>query len=401
MIEKAKLSEVILSQNRQYQQLYQNSGVKRNCTIEPLKNFATIVTGIRRCGKSTLLRQYLSGKKPVYYIHFEDIRLASFELKDFEKLEDIFLNELGQSEIYFLDEIQNVEGWEIYVRSLLDSGKKVFITGSNATLMSSEPGTRLTGRNIRYELFPFDFNEFCRAKEKERNSAEFEKYLSGGGFPEYVLRKDERILQALLNDIIYRDILVRNKIRDEGVVKNIITYMLSNVGNETSFNKIGELFGVAPNTVISIVNALEDAYFIFVLNKFDYSLKKQQRNPKKVYCVDNGFITHASFQFSGNKGSLLENLVFIELRRRGYELYYHKDKHECDFVVKEGVRITKAFQVCYELNDDNFKRETDGLIEAMEEYDLDFGVILTFDQEDEFDFDNRKVAVIPIRNYDF
>lgn len=486
MMEKAKLKGVILSQNMQYkqnlqsiqngrkrkrrqfrqdQQLDQNTGVKRNCSIKPLKNFATIVTGIRRCGKSTLLMQYLSGKKTVYYIHFEDIRLASFELKDFEKLESLFseisdrsegkteitsdtvtvnlsdtaienppdavtkipsdtaienpsvtmsdsapefLSEKSPeclseetSEFYFFDEIQNVEGWEIYVRSLLDSGKLVFITGSNATLMSSELGTRLTGRNIRYELFPFDFDEFCRAGGKEKNSEEFLEYLTGGGFPEYVIQKDGRILQALLNDIIYRDLLVRHKIRDDGVVKNIITYMLSNIGNETSFNRIGELFGVAPNTVISIVNALEDAYFIFVLNKFDYSLKKQKRNPKKVYCVDNGFITHASFQFSGNKGSLLENLVFIDLRRRGCELYYHKDKHECDFVVKEGIRITKAFQVCYELNDDNFKRETDGLIEAMEEYDLDFGVILTFDQEDGFDFDGRKVAVVPLWKYNF
>ena len=136
MIEKVKLRQVIISQNRQ---LYSDSGVRRNCVIKPLKKFVTIVSGIRRCGKSTLLRQYLAEKKPVYYIHFEDVRLASFEIKDFEKLEDIFPEELGSSEIYFLDEIQNVEGWEIYVRSLLDKEKEVYVTGSNATLMSSEP----------------------------------------------------------------------------------------------------------------------------------------------------------------------------------------------------------------------------------------------------------------------
>ena len=398
MIERVKLRQVIISQNRQ---LYSDSGVRRNCKIKPLKNFVTIVSGIRRCGKSTLLRQYLAEKKPVYYIHFEDIRLASFEIKDFEKLEDIFPEELGSSEIYFLDEIQNVEGWEIYVRSLLDKEKEVYVTGSNATLMSSEPGTRLTGRNIRYELFPFDFDEFSRAKGTKKNSEAFEKYLYGGGLPEYVLQEDERILQALVNDIIYRDVLVRHKLRDVAVAKNIVIYLLSNTGKETSFNRIGKLFGVAPNTVISIVNALEDAYLIFVLNKFDYSLRKQQRNQRKIYCVDNGLITHTSFQFTKNKGVLLENLTFIELRRRGYELYFHKDKHECDFLVKEGIEITKAFQVCYELNDDNFARETDGLIEAMKEYDLSEGVILTFNQEDEFEIKGLRIIVSPLYEFEF
>ena len=267
--------------------------------------------------------------------------------------------------------------------------------------MSSEPGTRLTGRNIRYELFPFDFDEFCRAKGTKKNIEAFEKYLYGGGLAEYVLQEDERILQALVNDIIYRDVLVRHKLRDVAVAKNIVLYLLSNAGKETSFNRIGKLFGVAPNTVISIVNALEDAYLIFVLNRFDYSLRKQQRNQRKIYCVDNGLITHTSFQFTKNKGVLLENLTFIELRRRGYELYFHKDKHECDFLVKEGIQITKAFQVCYELNDDNFARETDGLIEAMKEYDLSEGVILTFNQEDEFEIEGLRIIVSPLYEFEF
>ena len=397
MIEKEKLREVIRSQNKH---LYAGPGIRRNCSIQPLKKFVTLVSGIRRCGKSTLLRQYLAEKKPVYYIHFEDIRLASFEMKDFEKLEKLFFEEFGRSETYFFDEIQNVEGWEIYVRSLVDRGKEVFVTGSNATLMSSELGTRLTGRTIRYELFPFDFDEFSRARGTEKNIVEFEKYLNDGGMPEYVLQNDERILQALVSDIIYRDVLVRHKLRDVAVAKNIVTYLLSNTGKETSFNNIGKLFGISPNTVISIVSALEDAYLIFVLNKFDYSLRKQQRNQRKIYCVDNGLMTHTSFQFTENKGVLLENLTFICLRRKGYELYFHKGKHECDFLVKEGLSITKAFQVCYELNDDNFARETNGLIEALKEYNLSEGVILTFDQEDEFEMEGLRILVCPLYRFD-
>ncbi len=168
-----------------------------------MKKFALIITGLRRSGKSTLLIQYLSKKRPIYYLHFEDLRLSSFQTSDFNKLDLVFKETLGKNGIYFLDEVQNIKGWEIYVRQLISLGKKVFVTGSNSSLMSKELGTRLTGRHISKELYPFNFLEFSLAKKKKESIKLFDEYLISGGIPEYVLQKDVRILESLVKDIIY------------------------------------------------------------------------------------------------------------------------------------------------------------------------------------------------------
>lgn len=386
------LKEVILTQQNQ---LKLGLGIPREVAVKPLKRFALVVSGLRRSGKSTLLRQILHGQI-VCYIRFEDIRLSTFESRDFTKLDQVFLEALGEKGVYLLDEVQNVDGWEVYVRSLVDAGKQVYITGSNATLMSKELATRLTGRTIRLELFPFDFSEFCKARGRPSRDL-FDDYLKSGGIPEYVLQKDDKILESLLEDIIYKDVLVRHKIRDESIVKSMVSYLLTNIGKELSFNKLRDIFGMgSANTVIDIVSALEDSYLLFTVNQFSYSLKKQLRNQRKVYCVDNGLITKASFRTSDDLGRLLENVVYVALRRKNLDIFYFKGKKECDFVVMKGNAIVEAVQVCYVLTQDNLDREIQGLAEALTEHKLKKGLILTYDQTDEFTVDGKKITVKPV-----
>lgn len=395
MLSKEVLKEVILAQQKD---LKLPLGVAREKQVKPLKKFALIVTGLRRSGKSTLLRQYLSKKKPIYYLHFEDLRLSSFESSDFTKLDVVFEETLGKNGVYFLDEVQNITSWEIYVRSLVDSGKEVYVTGSNSSLMSKELGTRLTGRHISEELYPFNFSEFLLAKKKRESLKLFDDYLVSGGLPEYVLQQDVRILESLVKDIIYKDVLVRHRIREEVIVERLVSYILSNIGKEISYNKIKDLMGVgSPNTIISLMDALEDAYFIFTINTFDYSLKKQLRNKRKVYCIDNGFITQTSLQFSKNLGRLLENLVFVELKRKGYDIFFHKDNGECDFIIQK--KNLEAIQVCYELDLDNQQRELNGLVEGMKKINATQGVIITHHQDDFFEIEGMKIKVIPIMDW--
>lgn len=392
MIESDKLALVITAQ----QMLFKTDlGIARDSKIKPLRKFVLIVSGVRRCGKSTLIKQHLQKRKPVYFLHFEDVRLATFEQSDFSKLDDLFESQLGKGGIYFFDEIQNVIGWEIYVRQLVDRGAEVYITGSNAKLMSTDLATKLTGRNIRQELYPFSFNEFVRAKKVTISSSSFNEYLRKGGVPEYVMQDDKRILYAFLDDLIQKDVIVKNKLREELLVKQVVTYLLSNVSKLFSYTQIKNLFNAgSTNSIISIVDYLENSYLMFTLKKYSPSLKVQSRNEKKIYCIDTGVVSELAFKTSADTGRLLENAVFLKLKREGRELYYHKEKAECDFVVKDGVKITHAIQVCAKLNDDNKAREYAGLLEALDAYKLDEGIIVTLDQEDSITLNDKKIKIV-------
>lgn len=394
MISKEILSSLV---NNFQKDLELKNTISRDVFPKILPKYATVISGIRRCGKSVLSKQMLGIKSPIYYFHFENIQLASFELKDFSRLDECFIEQLGKDGIYLLDEIQNVKGWEIYVRQLVDSGKSVVITGSNATMLSRELGTRLTGRNLRYELYPFSFAEFLRLVNKNASLKEFDKYFEKGGFPDYVLSEESEILENLFQDIFYRDILVRNDIRRESELKQFVSYISSNVGVEVSFLKLKKLLSLGShNTISQFLLACEQAYLFFSINRFDYSLKKQSINPKKVYCVDNGLLKLNSFNFSENKGRYLENLVFMSLKRNKKEVYYHKIEKECDFVIKKGEKIVEAIQVCYNLDDQNSNREYDGLLEAINKYKLKYGLLLTYNQEDEIEYNGKKIIIKPV-----
>lgn len=360
-------------------------------------SFAIILSGIRRCGKSTLLRQLMKKIKHFYYFNFEDPRAVNFEVSDFQKLDEVFKEEIGASDYYFFDEIQNVPQWELFIRLLLDNKKYVIITGSNASLLSKELGTRLTGRNLRYELFPFSYREFLKLNKEKQGIESFERYLTNGGFPEYLKVGKDNILQDLFSDIINRDIITRHKIRNAKIAKNLALYLISNIGKEFSYNNLKKMFELgSTNSVISLVSYFEDSYLLFTVPKFDYSFKKQIINPKKIYAIDTGLVKANSASLSVDNGRRLENMVFIALRNKFKEIFYFQENRECDFVIKDGTKITKAIQVCFELNENNKDRELGGMMEALKKFGLKEGLILTYNQEDKFLVEGKEILVIPV-----
>ena len=397
MIRKDILKEVAESQRKWILEFEQ--GIKREKfqNIKLKDSFALVISGIRRCGKSTLLSQILKKQNKFYYLNLEDPRLDGFELSDFNKVDEIFKELYGERGIYFFDEIQNIPKWEKFIRSLTDNKEKIVITGSNASLLSRELGTKLTGRHLRIELFPFSYQEFLEFSRLKPSKDSFEKFLFKGGFPEFLKKNDQEILYELLNDVIMRDIAVRFGIKNTGILKKIAIYLISNVGKEFSYNSIKRMFEIkSVQTVIDYISYFEDAYLIFTIPKFSYSYKKQQVNPKKVYSIDNGFSTTNSVSFSKDKGKMLENNVFLELRRRYKEIFYFQENHECDFVIKEKEKVKKVIQVCYELNDENQDREIKGLVEAMKEFKLKEGLILTNNQDDEIYVKGEKIIIKPV-----
>ena len=359
--------------------------------------YAIIISGIRRAGKSTLLQQLFQKFPDFYYFNFEDTRLIDFDASDFEKLDQILPEEYGPSKFYIFDEIQNIKSWEIFVRSRLDNGKQFFITGSNASLLSRELGTRLTGRHINVELFPFSYNEELQFYNKGSSIDAFDEYFRDGGFPEYLKYKQSAILQELLMDIIYRGIVIRHSIRDAKSLHELAIYLLANTGKEFSYNSMKKTFNFGSvNTAISYISYMEDSYLLFTIQKFDYSLKKQAVNEKKVYAIDNGIILSNSTSLSSDRGRLLENIVFIALRKKYRDIYYFRENGECDFVVRVGKQIIMAIQVCYEITSENKDRELNGLMEALNTLKLNEGLILTYKQEDKIIIHQKTINIIPV-----
>ena len=399
MIQKDFLKEIIRQQEINLHA--KEEGMIRDslCTLPDIDNYALIVSGVRRCGKSTLLHQLLKKKHTEsLYINFDDPRLYDFEISDFQKLDQL-ITEAGNRVLMF-DEIQIIKGWERYVRQKLDENFKVFVTGSNASLLSKELGTSLTGRHITSELFPFSFKEFCRFKDIEPNEHATKEYMQLGGFPEYLKNPIEEILANLLDDILIRDIAVRYGIKDIRGLKRLTVFLLSNIGNLTSANKLREPAGInSTTTIVEYLSHLEQSYLVSLVPMFDYSLKKQTINPKKIYAIDMGLVTSNVNRIKGDEGHKLENMVYNTLRLRYKDIYYHRRDNECDFITLEKGAITQAIQVCMELNADNQSREFDGLIDALKFYKLTEGYIITLNQEDVFQIENLKIKVIPYHKW--
>jgi uncharacterized protein len=358
-------------------------------------NRVLILTGIRRCGKSTLLKQIMQTKTRYCYINFEDERLLSFRAEDFENLNEVLIEVYGSSSTYFFDEIQNIEKFETFVRRLQDDGKKVIITGSNASLLSGEFCTRLTGRYKVFEVYPFSFVEFLRLRkigvkkdslyiteDKVKLITAFGTYAVNGGMPEYLKNQDSEYIKTLYDNIIYRDIIARYSIRRQRLVRELVGILASAISLPFTYNSLKKSLGLKNAiTVKEYISYLSGAYLFFELQRFDYSVKKQLNSPKKIYIIDTAFSILGGFSLSPNTGRLLENIVFIELRRRGCEVYYYAGNRECDFIVKDGTNISGVIQVCHELNNENTDRETEGLLEAMAGLNLNKGTILTSNQE--------------------
>jgi len=360
-----------------------------------LTSHAFIVSGIRRCGKSTLLQQmHRSVDQPSIFLNFEDPRLAGFDLSDLNRLQEIA--EKHEITTWFFDEIQNVAQWESFVRFRLDEGNRVFITGSNASLLSKELGTKLTGRHITKELFPFSYAEYLAFKDQKSDTDSSEAYLKTGGFPEYLKTGLSEILMYAFNDIIVRDIALRYNLKNSQTVQRLAVWLISNVGKPMSGNSLRKLFDISSSSsIMDYLSYFIDAYLFFFIPRFSYSPKVRLVNPKKIYCIDNGFIDVNSISFSDDQGRLLENMVFLHLRRQTSEIYYYSEKKECDFVVFQQGKLYELYQVCWQLDQNNMDREISGLVEAMNFFGKKTAAIVTNNQSDTFLTEGKTITVLP------
>ena len=359
--------------------------IPRTMILPEKSKQAIIITGIRRCGKSTFLRKTIGNKPESLYISFEDPRLEGFELSDFHKIEN--LGKQTKKTHFIFDEIQNINDWEKYIRSANERGIPVFLTGSNASLMSRELGTRLTGRSKQFELFPFNYQEYLNYTRNSPGSKSLNQFLESGGFPEYLRDKDDSYLRQLLKDIIIRDIAVRRNIRNEHIVTRLAVHLLSNVGKEFSYNNITRLLEInSIRSTIDYCDYLAESYLVELIPMYSTSIKKQIANPKKAYSLDNGLARANSLSFSEDRGRMLENSIYQHIRRAHHDIMYHKTpKSECDFLIREQDKILMAIQACWHVNEDNIQREANGIKNAMKETQARKGIIVTFDQEDQLD----------------
>lgn len=372
-----------------------------------------IITGVRRAGKSTLLKiiaQELQLKeKEYFYVNFNDERLINFSVEDFQKILDFLQEQKYKDRCYlFIDEIQEVNRWEKWVDRIKEK-HPILLTGSNSKLLSREISTILTGRSINVGLYPFSFKEFLDAKKinishltldlkiQAHIRRAFLDYMNLGGVPKVVVDNDPRLLAEIYENILYRDIIKRFNQNLEKPIKEMSLYFLSNISKELSLRSLSKVVSIKNfATLKTIVDTFEKSFLFFFIPKFDFSVRKQIQNPRKIYCVDTGFVSELGFRLSEDRGRILENLVFIELKRRGKEIYYFSGKGECDFVIRKGIKIMSAVQVCYDFTEENRKREIDGLVEVMEKFKLKEGMILTANQEEVFTIENKKVSVKPV-----
>jgi hypothetical protein len=412
MLEKEELKRVLAEQRENM--LARKLGVRREVLKQLEKKLklphAVMITGLRRSGKSTLLRQIIHDyydDEDFYYIDFEDERLFGFDPKDFNQIYEALLDLFGEKKTFFIDEIQKVKGFERFVRRFYDDGFKFFITGSNSELLSREFGTKLTGRHVDIVVCPFSFREFLDLKgvqpsKKEiyttrgraRIKKEFDEYLKTGGMPEYLINRDFEILTRVYEDIVVKDIIARHDVQNERQLRELYQYLITNFSKRFSFNSLLKIVDLGSvETISKYVGYLQDTHLLRLVSKFDYSLKKQIINDKKPYVVDNGFISAVSTKIGEGPGWLLENLVFNSVNG---EVFYYSGEKECDFIITGGGKVREAIQVCYALNPANREREVNGLLEAMTLLGLKKGLILTYDQEEEINKEDKSISVMPV-----
>ncbi|MGI5172125.1 ATP-binding protein [Treponema sp. OMZ 840] len=401
---KTKLQEICVTQTEYLKKA--DNGVLRTAleSVPKLKNHAFVISGVRRCGKSTLLRQVIKKLNvPFFYLNFDDLRLLEFSVSDYAVLDEIIKE--SKTKLLFFDEIQTAANWELYIRQKLDQNFRVVLTGSNASLLSRELGTKLTGRHIVKELFPFSYAEYLRFAKRKKGYKSFEKYVQTGGFPEYLKLKNSEVLTQLQKDILYRDIAVRYNVSDERSLQNLYVFLASNAASLISPSKLKHIAGVKSHTtILEYFSYFENSYLLSLVPRFAWSQKAQSLAPKKVYFTDIGFIRTAGFSFSTNKGHILENFVFNELRRiygsfDDKQIYYYSEETcECDFVVNP-LFAPKCIQVCCELNAENTDRELKGLLSAMDFFQINEGIILTENSYDLFVQEDKRIEIMPAWDY--
>lgn len=406
--------------------LSENFDVKpRN--IQPPIDTKKIISliGVRRCGKTSIFYHMINQliekieKTKILFLNFEDER---FELNSDEL--DLILQAYMElypsyklSECYFFfDEIQNIPNWEKFIRRMYDTiSKNIFITGSNSKLLSSEIATSLRGRTLNFEIFPLSFKEYLSFKDIEvdfysSKSLAFiknaqESFLKNGSFPETLFLEEiyaNKTLQEYFNVLLYKDLAERYNITNTVALKFFLKRIISSSTKQISINKIfNELkssgIKIGKNTLYEFLEYVQNIYLALTLQKYDNSLINKELGEKKIYSIDIGLNNATEFRFSDDIGKSLENAVFLELKRKEFDIYYYRtSKSECDFLVFDKNTISDVIQVTFDMSDENTKsREIKGLIEACKNFDLKSGTIITFDSEDELIENGIKIKIIP------
>lgn len=388
--------------------------ITRSISLPHIKD----IIGIRRSGKTTILYQVVDylitqGINPrnITFINFDDpdIHEASFEelIKTIETINPSISHLL-------LDEIQQKKGWERWLRTLYDTKKytQIFISGSSASLLSQDIGRVLTGRHLTSSVYPFSFQEYLNYQGWDNYSSNYleynkntlmhhlNSYLKNGGFPESVGHNEYQrklILTNIYNDIISRDICARFNANHE-IVQKISYHLLTNNGKEYSYRSVAAAADISIETAEKYIGFLKESFLILNLNVFSYKTKVQFKQNKKTYCIDTGLRNAVSFQISKDKGRLAENVVYVELKRRAQDIYYWKNgKVEIDFIIKEGLKPTQAIQVCWDITNPKTKqREVNGLLEALHNFSLKEGIIITEDTTLEEMYDTKKIIYVPL-----
>lgn len=411
----AKLQEIVLGQRAERDELLGGNYIPREGIAKAKKslqnNLIKVIIGPRRAGKSVFAMQMLAGLN-FGYLNFDDERLI--KISDYDNLLKAVRQVYGDVKIILFDEIQNLPNWELLVNGLHRRGLNIIIIGSNAHLLSREFSTHLTGRYIQFQIFPFSFLEFLKAKEfslketlwlKERQGlilSHLDSYLEKGGYPEIVVKNFEakNYLTTLFDSILFKDIVKRYNVKYTKLLSDLASYLISNHANEFSFTKLKNTLGFrSVHTVENYTQYLTEAFLIFSLDRFKFKFKEQIRSPRKVYGYDLGIINALKFKSGKDIGRMMESLVAIELLRRGFNLYYYKstDGKEVDFVIRDGGQTSQLFQVSYNVDDyATKKREVASLLKAGKELGCAHLVILTWDYEAEEKHNDKKIIFYPL-----
>lgn len=390
-------------------------------------NQVITITGPRRAGKSYIMRQMVSRlsdkgtkKKNILFVNFEDPRFVSLNTKLLDQIFDVykgFLSPTGTPYI-FLDEIQEVDQWEKWVRMMHELKKaRIIVSGSNAHLLSRELGTLLTGRHIDLTVFPLSFGEYLTFNKTEvkdsfgmvNKTAEIDgllhKYIETGSFPEVSLSaKKTEVLLNYFDDLLSKDLFKRFRIRKTPAMKSLIKYYLSNAGNLVTFTSAAKFLPSTPHTTERFSGYFEDVYLTFMMKRFSFKVKEQEKSPRKIYSIDTGLCNSVGFRFSENIGRLAENIVFLALKRKQLldprvELFYWKDvqHREVDFVIKNGLKTERLIQVCWDTRDEKTRtREHRSLHKAMKELKMDTATVITKSIEGQEKLNGFTVNTVPL-----
>lgn len=383
------IKDILLSQKKELTATRGKNYIKRNVKLEALdKPLIKVIAGPRRAGKSFFAIHELV---EAGYVNFDDERIIN--LKNYDETIEAVKNIYKNPRTIFLDEIQNLSGWELFVNRLQRQNYNLVISGSNANLLSRELSTHLTGRHINILILPFSFKEYLDFFDKQYTEPEiktkFETYVENGGYPEPLVYgldyKD--YLKTLFDSILFKDIVKRYSIRYPKELENLAKQLVSNFCGQFSYGKLRKTTDIGSvHTVKKYVGCLEETFLIFALKRFSFKVKEQEKANRKIYVLDNGFINAVSFSFSENSGRLYENLVAIELKKRELkgelELFYYMNDYEVDFVIKKGKKVTQLIQVCFALdNEDTKQREIRGLLYGSRDLKCDKLIVITRSRE--------------------